>query len=95
MRYGGTLRDAGQAIGKSGDEEIDGIIKEDRLGLDIICIEARSGDYIVGHSEIQNLLVHYKVIVQIKVFFITTSDFSKDAYEYVARFDSKIVLING
>ncbi len=53
MRYGGTLRDAGQAIGKSGDEEIDGIIKEDRLGLDIICIEARSGDYIVGHSEIQ------------------------------------------
>ena len=53
MGYGGSLRDAGKAIGKSGDEGIDGIIKEDRLGLDIIYIQAKRWDSAIGRPEIQ------------------------------------------
>ncbi|BFU90802.1 MAG: hypothetical protein NTAFB01_19890 [Nitrospira sp.] len=53
MGYGGTLRDAGQAVGKSGDGGIDGIIKEDRLGLDVIYVQAKRWDSTVGRPEIQ------------------------------------------
>lgn len=95
MGYGGTLKDAGQAIGKSGDEGIGGIIKEDRLGLDIIYIQAKRWDNIVGHTEIQKYAGALQGQRAKKGVFITTSDFSKDAYEYAARIYSKIVLING
>jgi restriction system protein len=53
MGYGGTLRDAGQAVGRSGDGGIDGIIKEDRLGLDVIYIQAKRWEATVGRPEIQ------------------------------------------
>lgn len=53
MGYGGTRRDAGQAVGKSGDGGIDGIIKEDRLGLDIIYLQAKRWQGTVGRPEIQ------------------------------------------
>jgi len=95
MGYGGTLRDAGKAIGKSGDEGIDGIIKEDRLGLDIIYIQAKRWANTVGRPEIQKFAGALQGQRAKKGVFITTSDFSKDAQEYAARIDSKIVLIEG
>ncbi len=95
MGYGGTRRDAGQAIGKSGDEGIDGIIKEDRLGLDIIYIQAKRWQSTVSRPEIQKFAGALQGQRAKKGVFITTSDFSKDAIEYAASIDSKIVLIDG
>jgi restriction system protein len=95
MGYGGTLRDAGQAIGKSGDEGIDGIIKEDRLGLDIIYVQAKRWENTVGRPEIQKFAGALQGQRAKKGVFITTSDFSKDAHDYASRIDTKIVLIDG
>lgn len=53
MGYGGSIKDAGQAIGKTGDEGIDGIIKEDKLGLDVIYIQAKRWQSVIGRPEIQ------------------------------------------
>jgi restriction system protein len=95
MGYGGTRRDAGQAIGRSGDEGIDGIIKEDRLGLDIVYIQAKRWERTVGRPEIQKFAGALQGQRARKGIFITTSDFSQVAREYVSRIDSKIVLIDG
>lgn len=95
MGYGGTRKDAGQAIGKSGDEGIDGIIKEDRLGLDTIYIQAKKWQQTVSRPEIQKFAGALQGFRAKKGIFITTSDFSKEAVEYSARIDSKIVLIDG
>ena len=95
MGYGGTRKDAGQAIGKSGDEGIDGIIKEDRLGLDTIYIQAKKWEQTVSRPEIQKFAGALQGVRARKGIFITTSDFSKEAVEYSARIDSKIVLIDG
>ena len=95
MGYGGSLRDAGRAIGKSGDEGIDGIIKEDRLGLDIIYIQAKRWDNTVGRPEIQKFAGALQGQRARKGVFITTSDFSREAHEYASRIDTKIILIDG
>lgn len=95
MGYGGTRKDAGQAIGRAGDDGIDGIIKEDRLGLDIIYIQAKRWEGSVGRPEIQKFAGALQGHRARKGVFITTSSFSKDALEYVSRIDSKIVLIDG
>jgi restriction system protein len=95
MGYGGSRKDAGKAIGRSGDEGIDGIIKEDHLGLDSIYIQAKRWDATVGRPEIQKFAGALQGQRARKGIFITTSEFSKDAYEYVSRIDSKIVLIDG
>lgn len=95
MGYGGSFRDAGQAIGKSGDGGIDGIIKEDRLGLDVIYIQAKRWEGPVGRPEIQKFAGALQGHRARKGVFMTTSTFSKDAYEFVERIDSKIVLIDG
>lgn len=95
MGYGGTLRDAGQAVGKSGDGGIDGIIKEDRLGLDVIYIQAKRWDSTVGRPEIQKFAGALQGHRARKGVFITTSSFSADALEFASRIDSKIVLIDG
>jgi restriction system protein len=95
MGYGGSRKDAGQAIGKSGDEGIDGIIKEDRLGLDIIYLQAKRWATTVGRPEIQKFAGALQGQRARKGIFITTSDFSREAEEYAARIDSKIVLIDG
>lgn len=95
MGYGGTRKDAGQAIGRSGDEGIDGIIKEDRLGLDVIYIQAKKWEQTVGRPEIQKFAGALQGVRAKKGIFITTSDFSKEAIEYAARIDSRIVLIDG
>lgn len=95
MGYGGTLRDAGQAVGKSGDGGIDGIIKEDPLGLDVIYIQAKRWDSTVGRPEIQKFAGALQGHRARKGVFITTSSFSADALEFASRIDSKIVLIDG
>ncbi len=95
MGYGGTRRDAGQAIGKSGDGGIDGIIKEDRLGLDIVYIQAKKWDSVVGRPEIQKFAGALQGQQAKKGIFITTSAFTSGAQKYVSKIDSKIVLIDG
>jgi restriction system protein len=95
MGYGGSRRDAGEAIGKSGDEGIDGIIKEDRLGLDTIYLQAKRWENTVGRPEIQKFAGALQGFRARKGIFITTADFSGEAREYAGRIDSKIVLIDG
>jgi restriction system protein len=95
MGYGGTLKDAGQAVGKSGDEGIDGIIKEDRLGLDIIYIQAKRWANTVSRPEVQKFAGALQGQRAKKGIFITTSEFTKEALDFVAKIDAKIVLIDG
>jgi restriction system protein len=95
MGYGGSRADAAQAIGKSGDEGLDGIIKEDRLGLDIIYVQAKRWAATVGRPEIQKFAGALHGQHANKGIFITTSDFSRDANDYVSKIGSKIVLIDG
>jgi restriction system protein len=95
MGYGGSRKDAGKAIGRSGDEGIDGIIKEDHLGLDSIYVQAKRWDATVGRPEIQKFAGALQGQRARKGVFITTSEFSREATDYVSRIDSKIVLIDG
>lgn len=95
MGYGGSFRDAGQAIGKSGDGGIDGIIKEDRLGLDVIYVQAKRWEATVGRPEIQKFAGALQGHRARKGVFITTAAYSKDAREFAEKIDSKIVLIDG
>ena len=95
MGYGGSRQDAGRAIGKSGDEGIDGIIKEDRLGLDIIYIQAKRWENTVGRPEVQKFAGALQGQRARKGIMITTSSFTQEAQEYASRIDSKIVLIDG
>jgi len=95
MGYGGSIKDAGEAIGKSGDEGLDGIIKEDRLGLDVIYIQAKKWEGTISRPEIQKFAGALQGRRAKKGIFITTSGFSKEAIEYVSKIDSKISLIDG
>ncbi|MEA3145679.1 MAG: restriction system protein, partial [Verrucomicrobiota bacterium] len=95
MGYGGSRADAAQAIGKAGDEGLDGLIKEDRLGLDIIYVQAKRWAATVGRPEIQKFAGALHGQHATKDIFITTSDFSRDANDYVSKIGSKIVLIDG
>ena len=95
MGYGGSRADAGQAVGKAGDEGIDGIISEDRLGLDVVYLQAKRWEGSVGRPEIQKFVgaLHGKRAK--KGVFITTGSFSPDAVAYVEHIDPKVVLMDG
>lgn len=94
--YGGSLADAGKAIGRSGDGGIDGVIKEDKLGLDFIYIQAkRWGNTTVGRPEIQKFVGALAGQKARRGVFITTSTFSQDALDYAKSLESKVVLIDG
>ena len=95
MGYGGSRKDAGQAIGKSGDGGIDGIIKEDRLGLDAVYIQAKRWKSTVGRPDVQNFAGSLEGHRARKGVFITTSQFSVEAKDYVTRIEKKIILIDG
>jgi restriction system protein len=97
MGYGGSLEDAGNVTKRTSDEGIDGIIKEDKLGLDVIYIQAKrwSPDRLVGRPEIQKFVGALAGQGAKKGIFVTTSDFTKEAKEYNPKNDTKIVLING
>jgi restriction system protein len=95
MGYGGSRADAGKALCRAGDEGIDGIIKEDRLGLDCIYIQAKKWENQVGRPDVQKFAgaligKHAK-----KGVFITTSIFSREALDFVKNIENKIVLIDG
>jgi restriction system protein len=95
MGYGGSLADAGQAVGRSGDDGIDGIIKEDKLGLDVVYLQAKRWANTVGRPEIQAFAGSLMGQSASKGVFITTSRFSNEARDYVRRIDKRIVLIDG
>jgi restriction system protein len=95
MGYGGNRNDAGKALGKSGDGGIDGIINEDRLGLDVIYIQAKRWEGTVGRPEIQKFAGALQGQRARKGVFITTSSFTKEAKGYVSNIEVKIILIDG
>jgi restriction system protein len=96
MGYGGTRRDAGAAIGRSGDGGIDGVINEDRLGLDAIYVQAKRWDTnSVGRPEVQKFAGALQGQGAHKGIFITTSTFSKEAVEYASKISNRIILIDG
>lgn len=96
MGYGGSREDAGKAIGQTGDEGIDGIIKEDKLGLDAVYIQAKKWKAAVGRPKIQEFVGALKGRSANKGVFITTSTFTKEAIKYTSKIESpKIVLIDG
>lgn len=95
MGYGGTRKDAGQAVGKSGDGGIDGIIKEDRLGLDVIYLQAKRWEGTVGRPEIQKFVGALQGQRARRGIFITTSSFTKEAVQYTSMIENKVVLVDG
>ena len=96
MGYGGSRVDAGKAIGRSGDGGIDGIIKEDKLGLDVVYIQAKRWDSnAVGRPDVMQFAGALQGQRANKGIFITTSRFTEDARGYVTQIGSKIVLIDG
>ena len=96
MGYGGSLADAGRAIGKTGDGGVDGVIKEDKLGLDVLYIQAKRWDNTtVGSPEIQKFVGALHGRKARKGIFMTTSTFSKAAVEYAAGLETKVILIDG
>ena len=95
MGYGGVTGDA-SVTGKSGDGGIDGIIKEDKLGLDVVCIQAKRWDGSVGRPVIQGFVGSMDYIRAKKGVILTTSQFTKDALDFVDRIEGKkVVLIDG
>ena len=95
MGYGGSRQEAGEAIGRVGDEGIDGSIKEDRLGLDIIYVQAKRWKSVVGRPEVQQFVGALQGQRARKGVFITTSYFSRGAIKYVKSIEPKIILIGG
>ena len=97
MGYGGSRKEAGKAIGQSGDEGIDGIINEDKLGLDVVYIQAKrwAAGNTVGRREVQMFTGSLEGKRASKGVFITTSTFTSEARSYVQTITKKIVLIDG
>jgi len=95
MGYGGSRRDAGRAVGRSGDDGIDGIINEDKLGLDVVYIQAKRWQGPVGRPVVQAFAGSLEGHRARKGVLITTSQFTPDAREYVERIEKKIVLVDG
>ncbi len=95
MGYGGSREEAAQVTKKSNDEGIDGIINEDRLGLDVIYVQAKRWQNTVGRKEIQSFVGALAGQQANKGVFITTSDFATTATDYAAAVTQKIILIDG
>jgi restriction system protein len=95
MGYGGTQEDAALVVGRSGDGGIDGVIKEDRLGLEIIYVQAKRWENTVGRPDIQRFAGALQGQRARKGVFITSSSFSADARAYAASIQTTIVLVDG
>ena len=95
MGYGGSIKDAGKAVGKSGDGGIDGIIKEDVLGLDKIYLQGKRWSNPVSRPDIQAFVGSLLGVKANKGVFITTSRFTKEAVEYAQNVDRSLILIDG
>jgi restriction system protein len=95
MGYGGSVEDAGKVVGKSGDGGIDGIIKQDKLGLDFLYVQAKRWKDVVGSPEVMKFSGSLTKKHANRGVFITTSFFSKDALEYIEEMPQRIILIDG
>jgi len=96
MGYGGDRRDVKESLTKkTNDEGIDGVINEDRLGLDTIYVQAKKWEGSVSRPEIQKFAGALQGKRAKKGVFITTSDFTKEAREFASNIENKIILING
>jgi restriction system protein len=95
MGYGGSIAEAGKATRYTNDEGIDGIIKEDKLGLDVIYVQAKRWEGTVGRPELHKFVGALAGQGAKKGIFITTSSFTKEASDYIPRNETKIVLIDG
>jgi restriction system protein len=95
MGYGGTRDDAAEHLGQSGDEGVDGVIREDRLGLDLIYVQAKKWEDTVGRPEIQKFVGALQGQRASKGVFITTSRFSRDAGEFAQSVTPRVILIDG
>lgn len=95
MGYGGSMEDAGRSVGRSGDGGIDGVISEDRLGLDMVCIQAKRWENSVGRPVVQAFAGSLEGVRARKGVLITTSHFTKEAEEYVQQIEKRIVLVDG
>jgi restriction system protein len=95
MGYGGSRKEAAKVTRKVGDEGIDGVINEDRLGLDVIYIQAKRWKNNVGRPDIQNFVGALAGKKANKGIFIATSEFHDNATEYARGLHNKIILIGG
>ena len=95
MGYGGSYAEAAQVVGQSGDNGIDGLIKEDRLGLDVIYVQAKRWTGAVGSPELQKFAGSLEYHRAAKGVFITTSTFTQDAKRFAAGIGKRIVLVDG
>jgi len=95
MGYGGSRKEAGKVTGKSSDGGIDGIINEDKLGLDTIYIQAKKWETVVPINQVRDFAGALLGQKAKKGIFITTSHFPKGAYEFVKKIEHKIILIDG
>ena len=97
MGYGGGKAARGEVIGRSGDGGIDGVIKEDALGLDEVYVQAKkyAEGKTVGEGDVRNFVGAIDVANTTKGVFVTTADFTKFAKDYVKRSPKRIILING
>ncbi|MBI5629658.1 MAG: restriction endonuclease [Elusimicrobia bacterium] len=95
MGYGGSRKEAARVVGGSGDGGIDGIINEDRLGLDVIYVQAKRWDGTVGEVDIRNFVGSLSGRKASRGVFITASSFTKSALEFVARIKETVILIDG
>lgn len=95
MGYGGSREDAGRTVGRSGDGGIDGVINEDRLGLDVVYIQAKRWEGTVGRPVVQTFAGSLEGVRANKGVLITTSSFTADAKAYVTHIAKKIVLVDG
>lgn len=95
MGYGGSREEAGRAVGRSGDGGIDGVINEDRLGLDAIYLQAKRWTNVVGRPDIQQFVGALAGQRASKGVFITTSRFTQEARDYAASSNYKVVLLDG
>lgn len=95
MGYGGSREDAGKTVGKSGDGGIDGVINEDRLGLDVVYIQAKRWEGTVGRPVVQGFAGSLEGVRARKGVLITTSSFSGEAQSFVKQIEKKIVLVDG
>ena len=95
MGYGGSRDEAGKAVGQSGDGGVDGLINEDKLGLDVVYIQAKRWQGTVGRPEVQKFAGSLEGFRARKGVLITTSSFSPDARAYIEKIEKRIVLVDG
>jgi restriction system protein len=95
MGYGGSKKEAAQVTQRTGDQGIDGVINEDRLGLDVIYVQAKRWKHNVGRPEIQNFVGALAGKKANKGIFITTSSFHDNATDYAAGLHNKVILVDG